>query len=259
MEQALQVINHPEFGDVRVIVRDGEPLFCLADVCKILGIGNPSQVKTRLDDGVITNEVIRDSLGREQKVTFINEDGLYDLILDSRKPYAKKMRKWITSEVVPSIRKHGVYMTVEAAEKILFNPDFIIGLAQQVKDANAKIAELQPKADYCEKVLESKEHLTSELIAKEYGQSAAWLHETLIKLGVMYMRRRGKKCYYYMKAPYDKGGYRDSETVTLGRGMTVVKHYWTQKGRNFVYNFLRKHGVVPVAERNEIMDELVPA
>ena len=253
MEQALQVINHPEFGDVRVIVRDGEPLFCLADVCKILGIGNPSQVKTRLDDGVITNEVIRDSLGREQKVTFINEDGLYDLILDSRKPFAKKMRKWITSEVVPSIRKTGVYMTVEAAEKILFNPDFIIGLAQQVKDANAKIAELQPKADYCEKVLESKEHLTSELIAKEYGETAEWLHEKLHRLDKIY--KRGK--HWYMKAPYAKAGYRDSETVTLERGLTVVNHFWTQKGRNFIYNTLKKSGIVPVAEREGIMADLL--
>jgi len=193
------------------------------------------------------------------KDDFIPENMFYRLAMKASNAAAQKFQAKVANEILPNIRKHGVYMTVEAAEKILFNPDFIIGLAQQVKDANAKIAELQPKADYCEKVLESKEHLTSELIAKEYGQSAAWLHETLIKLGAMYMRRRGKKCYYYMKAPYDKVGYRDSETVTLERGMTVVKHYWTQKGRNFVYNFLRKHGVVPVAERNEIMDELVPA
>ena len=193
------------------------------------------------------------------KDDFIPENMFYRLAMKANNAAAQAFQAKVADEILPSIRKHGVYMTVEAAEKILFNPDFIIGLAQQVKDANAKIAELQPKADYCVKVLESKEHLTSEFIAKEYGQSAAWLHETLIKLGVMYMRRRGKKCYYYMKAPYDKGGYRDSETVTLERGMTGVNQYWTQKGRNFVYNFLKKHGVVPVAERNEIMDELVPA
>ena len=105
----IEIFKNESFGEVRVAGTSEQPLFCLADVCKVLELGNPSQVKTRLEDGVISNEVIPDSLGRHQEMTFINEDGLYDVILDSRKPQAKAFRKWITSEVLPSIRKTGQY------------------------------------------------------------------------------------------------------------------------------------------------------
>lgn len=103
------VFKNECFGEVRVTEVNGEPMFCLADVCKVLELGNSSQVKSRLSDGVISNEVILDSLGREQKAVFINEDALYDVIFDSRKPEAKAFRKWVTSEVLPSIRKTGHY------------------------------------------------------------------------------------------------------------------------------------------------------
>lgn len=98
-----------EGKELKVIEVNGEPRFLLKDVCDILGLGNSRQVRTRLEDDVITNDIIFDNLGREQQATFVNEDGLYDVILDSRKPEAKKFRKWITSEVIPSIRKTGGY------------------------------------------------------------------------------------------------------------------------------------------------------
>ena len=97
----IQIFKNESFGEVRVAGTSEEPLFCLADVCKVLELGNPSQVKTRLCGEVITNEVIPDSLGRQQEMIFINEDGLYDVILDSRKPQAKTFRKWVTSEILP--------------------------------------------------------------------------------------------------------------------------------------------------------------
>ena len=111
---SLKIFENASFGEIRVAGTSENPLFCLADVCKVLDLGNPSQVKTRLDDGVISNEVIPDSLGRQQEATFVNEDGLYDVILDSRKPQAKAFRKWITSEVLPSIRKSGSYSVTNA-------------------------------------------------------------------------------------------------------------------------------------------------
>ena len=187
------------------------------------------------------------------KNDYIPENMFYRLAMKASNETAQKFQATVADVILPAIRKNGVYMTLEAAEKILYNPDFIIGLAQQVKDANAKIALLQPKADYCEKVLESKEHLTSELIAKEYGQRAQWLHEVLGKQGKIYKRGR----HIYMKAPFDKDGYRTSETVTLERGKTVVNHYWTQKGRWFIYNTLKKIGIVPLDEREEKMATLL--
>lgn len=132
----VSIFKNESFGEVRVAGTSEQPLFCLADVCKVLDLGNPSQVKARLGDGVISNEVIPDSLGRQQETTFINEDGLYDVILDSRKPQAKAFRKWITSEVLPSIRKTGGYSVQqryeipqsfsEALKIDLSSPDFKI-------------------------------------------------------------------------------------------------------------------------------------
>lgn len=105
-----QVFNFQD-AQVRIVDREGKPWFVLRDVCDVLAIGNPSDVKTRLEDGVVTIEGIPDSLGRVQQAVVINEDGLYDVILDSRKPEAKAFRKWITSEVLPSIRQTGSYTT----------------------------------------------------------------------------------------------------------------------------------------------------
>lgn len=133
MNNELVIFSNPQFGDIRTAGTSEQPLFCLADVCKALGLENSRQVKQRLDDGVISNDIILDSLGRKQQAVFINEDGLYDVILDSRKPEAKAFRKWITSEVLPSIRKTGSYnvkdkssdyitagtIYVEAAKKLL--------------------------------------------------------------------------------------------------------------------------------------------
>lgn len=249
MAQALEIFKHAEFGEVRVIERDGEIYFVAADVCKVLELTNPTVALESLDE----DERSKFNLGRQGEANAVNESGLYALVLKSRKPNAKKLRKWLTGEVVPSIRKSGMYINPNAP----IDPRFLRRMADELEARDKKIAALQPKADYCEKVLESSEHLTSELIAKEYGKPAHWLHETLIKLGVMYMRKRGKKCYYYLKSPYDKGNYRDSETVTLERGKTVVNHYWTQRGRHFVYQFLKKRVILPTLEREEYMEALL--
>ena len=108
MEKQLQIFNNEEFGEVRVIGDFENPQFCLSDVCRVLEL-DASAVMRRLEDGVISSHPITDSLGRTQMANFVNEDGLYDVILDSRKPNAKKFRKWLTGEVVPSIRKTGSY------------------------------------------------------------------------------------------------------------------------------------------------------
>jgi anti-repressor protein len=104
----ITLFKNPQFGEVRVAELNSEPVFCLADLCKILDL-TPKGVKQRLSDEVISNYPIIDSLGRNQNALFVNEDGLYDVILDSRKPEAKQFRKWVTGEVLPAIRKTGGY------------------------------------------------------------------------------------------------------------------------------------------------------
>src|SRR5699024_367339 len=143
--------------NLTIIESNGEPNFLLKDVCNILELGQVAGVKRRLGDDVISNHPILDNLGRTQQATFVNEDGLYDVILDSRKPEAKRFRKWITSEVLPSIRKHGAYMTPETIEKALLNPDTIISLATNLKDEQEKrrqaeltIEEQKPKVIFAD-------------------------------------------------------------------------------------------------------------
>ena len=255
MTQAVQIFNNPEFGDVRIVDKNGEPLFVGRDVAVALGYSNPNDALTKHvpDKFKLVSQIA--IAGQMRNVTLITEAGLYKLVMRSKLPSAERFSDWVCEEVLPSIRKTGLYINPNAP----IDPRFLRRMADEIEQRDKKIAELQPKADYCEKVLESKEHLTSELIAKEYGENAHWLHETLINYDVLYMRRRGKRCYYYMKAPYDKGGYRDSETVTLERGRTVVSHYWTQKGRHFVYHVLKRHGILPLTERNVGMQNLLEA
>lgn len=127
-----------EGQSVRILGDEETPLFVLADVCKVLDLSTPARVKERLTDGVSSTHTILDSMNRPQEVTVINEDGLYDVILDSRKPQAKRFRKWVTSEVLPSIRKHGGYLTPEKVEEALLNPDTLIRLATDLKEERQK-------------------------------------------------------------------------------------------------------------------------
>lgn len=164
----IRIFENPAFGKIRTAGTSDEPLFCLVDVCNALDL-NPSKVAQRLDDGILSKYPIVDSLGRQQIVNFVNEDGLYDVILDSRKQEAKAFRKWVTSEVLPSIRRHGVYMVDDVLKKVIENPDFLIGIATELKaekearelaERNAaekqRQIELQaPKVDFYDRVTKS--------------------------------------------------------------------------------------------------------
>ncbi|WP_203363049.1 phage antirepressor KilAC domain-containing protein [Bacillus sp. REN10] len=119
--------------ELTVIDDHGQPKFLLKDVCAILALGQVAGVKRRLDEDVISNHPLQ-TAGGTQQMTFVNEDGLYDVILESRKPEAKRFRKWVTSEVLPSIRKHGAYATPQTIENILNDPDFGIQLLTTLKE-----------------------------------------------------------------------------------------------------------------------------
>lgn len=245
---APQIYNHPEFGDVRVVDNNGDPWFVGRDVAEKLGYKNPLKaIRDHVDDEDKRTERIVHPQGGAQDTLFINEGGLYSLTVRSNLPGAKKFTRWLTHDVAISIRKHGLYTLPESDPRAIFTPTYIRQIADRIESLENQVAELKPKADYCEAVLESDEHLTSELIAKEYGKPAQWLHEKLRDLKKMYKRGRN----WHMYQPYAGEGYRDSETVTLARGKTVMNYYWTQKGRNFIYNTLKEQGIVPVVERED--------
>lgn len=142
----IQIFNYNN-NDVRTIQKDGEPWFVLKDVCQILGISNHKMTAQRLDQDEVSQTDLTDSLGRNQTTTVINESGLYNVILRSDKPEAKPFRKWVTSEVLPTIRKHGAYMTPETIEAVLLNPDTVIKLATELKAEQEKRKALQAKME----------------------------------------------------------------------------------------------------------------
>lgn len=143
-KKEMQIFNSSEFGEVRIIGTPDNPLFCLADVCRALELGNPRQVKARLDKDVISNDTLS-TPGGNQTFTFVNEDGLYDVIFDSRKPEAKKFRKWVTSEVLPSIRKYGAYMTDATLRKVSKDMKSLKKLVNDLRRDNKRI---QQENDY---------------------------------------------------------------------------------------------------------------
>lgn len=181
----LKIFKNDAFGEVRVTEVNGEPMFCLADVCRVLGL-TAKVVNQRLQDDVVSKYPIVDNLGREQQALFVNEDGLYDVILDSRKPEAKVFRKWVTSEVLPSIRKIGGYMVSRVddtdedimARAILIANDTIkrreerIAVLQNENSKQAeKIAEDAPKVNFANALTASTDTILVRELAKLMNQN----------------------------------------------------------------------------------------
>ena len=228
----IQIFKNEAFGEVRVAGTSEEPLFCLVDICKVLELGNPSQVKTRLCGGVITNEVIPDSIGRQQEMTFINEDGLYDVILDSRKPQAKTFRKWVTSEILPSIRKHGIYATDNVIDQILNNPDFGIDLLTKLKEERSARIEAEKQVAVLTHV--NKTYTCTE-VAKELGlKSAIELNNRLKELGVQY--KVNQTWVPYTK--YATLGWFDIKQEVADNGHIIYHRKITGIGRQGIINLI---------------------
>ena len=258
----LQVFNNDEFGSVRCVTVDGEPYFVGKDVAEILGYTNSRKAigdHVDEDDKGVTK---CDTLGGSQELTVINESGLYSLILSSKLPSAKKFKKWVTAEVLPSIRKHGVF----AMDDIMNNTDALIEALQAFKaerlqrkkleEQNAvqkqQLAEMQPKASYYDLVLNSPSLMSISEVAKDYGWSAVKMNQYLHGKGVQY--RQGDRIWLlYQK--YAECGYTSTKThahpAKDGTVHTKVHTYWTQKGRLFIYDLLKADGILPVIERGK--------
>lgn len=245
--------------EVRTVTIDNDPYFSNADVCKILDINNPSQALKRLkQDGVITNEVI-DGLGRKQDMKFVSESNLYKLIFQSKKKEAEAFTDWVTSEVLPAIRKHGLY----AIDDLLENPDMAIAALQKLKEErqlrlkaqeevaqkNQIIQELQPKASYYDLVLQNKSLGAISVIAKDYGMSAKKMNKILHELKIQF--KQGNSWLLYQK--YAGKGYTQSKTHTIDADYSKMHTYWTQKGRLFLYDLLKnKKGILPLIEQKDV-------
>lgn len=261
----LKIFNSPEFGQVRTVMIGGEPWFVGKDVATILGYERTADaIRAHVDDDDKGVGEIQ-TPGGKQKIIIINESGLYSLVLSSKLPTAKKFKHWITSEVLPAIRKHGAYMTPEKIEEVLLNPDTLIKLAQRLKEETAArknaeleaagykqiLGELKPKADYTDRILASKGTVPTTAIAKDYGMSAAAFNRLLHEYGVIY--KIGKQWFLYAK--YQAKGYTHSKTFAFrhsdGRPDCNIQTEWTQKGRLFLYEFLKGKKVLPMIEQDD--------
>lgn len=255
----IQVFSNAELGEVRTTVIDGEVMFVGKDVAEILGYKNGSKaLADHVDEEDKLNNDSLSSLG-QRGGWLINESGLYSLILSSKMPNAKKFKRWVTAEVLPAIRKHGVY----AVDEVLQNPDVLIQALTELKKEreekeklketvavqNQQITEMTPKAGYYDVVLNCKDVISTTEIAKDYGWSAkrmnAYLHEKKIQF------KQGRIWLLYQK--YSEQGLTSTKTSVYngsdGLSHSSIHTYWTQKGRLFIYELLKKDGILPIMER----------
>ena len=257
----LKVFSNDEFGSVRTVTIGGVPYFVGKDVADILGYSNTRDALSRhVDDEDKNSVVIHDGIPGNPNQVVINESGLYSLILSSKLPSAKRFKRWVTAEVLPSIRRHGMY----AIDEIIDNPDLGIAALQALKAEREKrlaltaqvamqsqqIAEMQPKVSYYDLVLSCPDALPITILAKDYGWTAQQMNRFLHDQGVQYKLQKTWLLY----ARYQDKGYTHSETFPYtdhnGNVHNSINTKWTQSGRLFIYELMKAAGNLPLVERD---------
>ena len=271
MENNIQIFENSEFGGVRIIEEDGKVLFCGSDVAKALGYAAPRNAISAhcryalkrcawVQTGVMADG---SPAMRETEMSFIPEGDVYRLIASSKLPSAEKFEKWVFDDVLPSIRKHGAYLSPATLEAALDDPDYLLQLTLRYKKEREKrkalertvsvqtqqIAEMAPKASYYDEILRCRDVITITVIAKDYGMSACAMNRKLNELGIQY--KQGGIWLLYQK--YANQGYTKTETHHYvdgdGQEQASVHTKWTQKGRLFLYGELKTAGILPRMEQ----------
>lgn len=259
-----QIFQNDKFGNVRVVLIGKKEHFCASDIARSLGYKRPNDAVSQHCRSTVKHRIATEQ-GNASEMNFIPEGDVYRLITHSKLPQAEEFEHWVFDEVLPSIRKHGAYMTDNVLEQAIDNPDFAIGLLTKLKEEreaikhlqleNAQqkqiIGELQPKATYYDLILQSTQLMPISLIAKDYGMGAPTLNKRLHDLGVQY--NQGGTWLLYAK--YQDKGYTQSKTQTYqkrdGSPGTNLHTQWTQKGRLFIYELMKQQGILPTIEREE--------
>ena len=225
----IQVFNNSEFGEVRTVLIGDDVWFIAKDICDILGLSDVSRSVEKLEDD---EKLIRKIFvsGQNRDILIINESGLYTLIIRSNKPEARQFRKWVTAEVLPSIRKHGLY----AVDELLNNPDMAIKAFQALKEERAARIEAERKNAVLMHV--SKTYTATE-IAKELGlKSANELNRELEKRGIQFKVNNT----WVPKADYADKGFFDIKQEVLDTGTVIYHRRITQDGRTFILELFNK-------------------
>lgn len=255
----LQIFTSEEFGEIRAVDKNGEPWFVGKDVAEALGYADTRKaLSAHVDEDDRANCPVTDGLGREQQTTIINESGVYSLVFGSKLPRAKEFKRWVTSEVLPAIRKHGGYLTPDKIEEVLNDPDTIIKLATAIKEERAarmqaelKLEEAKPKVLFADAVSASKTSILIGDMAKLLKQNG---HEMGQKRLFKWLREKG----YLIKRPgadynsptqwaMEKGLFEIKETtVSHADGHVLITKTTKVTGRGQVYfvNLFAKKGAV---------------
>lgn len=254
----LQIYKNAEFGSVRTTTIGGQPYFVGKDVTDILGYQNGSRDINRHVDEEDRQKAMFFDGTQDKETIIINESGLYSLILSSKMPNAKRFKRWVTNDVLPAIRKHGIYAT----DDLIANPDLAIAAFTALKEERERnktltaavavqqqqIAEMKPKATYYDVVLKCKDAVNISVIAKDYGWSGIRMNEYLHDMGIQF--KQSDTWLLYQKHA-DKGYTRTNTHVyedSNGFEHTKVHTKWTQKGRLFIYEQLKADGIYPQIE-----------
>lgn len=255
----ITIFKNNDFGEVRTLEQGGKTLFCGSDVAKALGYARPNDaLKAHCRHTVKCSTPHPQSPGKSIEMLFIPEGDLYRLIVNSKLPSAEKFEKWVFDEVIPTVRKHGLY----AKDELLNNPDLFISALEELKAErertkrleleNAKnkqiIGELKPKASYYDLILQNKSLMPISQIAKDYGMSGKAFNKLLHELGVQF--KQGNIWLLYQG--YADQGYTQSRTFAIDAERSRMHTYWTQKGRLFLYDLLKnERSLLPVIERKQ--------
>lgn len=261
----LQIFNNPNFGEVRTLEENGAVLFCAKDVANALGYSVPRKAVSDHCRCVLKRNVPHpQSSTKTIDMSFIPESDLYRLTFSSKLDKAEEFTDWVTSEVLPSIRKHGAYMTEVTLNNIISNPEFGIQLLTTLKQEQDKrkalelenaqqkqqLLEAKPKLEYVDQILSCKNAINITQIAKDYGMGGAKMNQILRDLGIQY--KQNDQWLLYGK--YAKCGYTKSNTDCYegsdGNCYSKMRTKWTQKGRMFLYEKLKSIGVLPLIEQD---------
>ena len=252
MQYNIRVFENSEFGKVRTVEINGVSWLVGKDVADALAYQNSRDaLRIHVDDEDKAGVVIHD--GRQNRnMVAINESGLYSLILSSKLPTAKAFKRWVTSEVLPSIRKHGAYISDNLLEGLIENPESAVNLFAKLKDEREQMAVLEgyveiakPKVRYYDIILQCPGAVLVSVIAKDYGMTAVMFNKLLHELGVQFRFKTNRTWLLYKE--YDNKGYTITKTYCKGK-YSYIHMCWTQKGRRFLYEFLRSHGILPQVE-----------
>ena len=250
MQNEIRVFENAEFGKLEMLMIDNKPYFPATECAKVLGYNQPEHAIKRHCKGCTFHTL--PTAGGNQQMKFIPEGDLYRLIIRSKLPAAVRFEAWVCDIVLPAIRQHGAYISDDVLDQLIENPEAAARLFAKLKDERAEkealeeyVDKLTPKARYCDIVLQCPGAVLATVIAKDYGYTAVKFNKLLHALGVQFRYKSNKTWVLYQE--HENKGYTNSKTYYIN-GTSYIQLCWTQKGRLWLYEYLKAHGVYPKAE-----------